>query len=334
MRALLLWAWLAAGTDARRLAAKKKKVKKKVKKKEKPTCVDATCRTEHDGAYYHKIKCLAELAPVILEAQDGRQRVCADEWLLPALEIFAPGLDAFAGACAACARPAPAAPAAASAALAALQRHAQLPAAKAADVVLVARRDKSHCWSRTCGARRFPAGRRFTKAAQRALVAALKPLGSVRVFYGENETLAETVRLFQDARVVVGYHGAGFANALFQRAAPACAVEIVAAYDDGRPWRTNEELVRFNAGLTWRTVRLGLAEVLAANQNEKRPAEERYPLVKGVRDPDRWLKTVARVDLNATDVARVAAAAAACGGLPRGWEHIPIKVEASEAGEG
>ena len=81
--------------------------------------------------------------------------------------------------------------------------------------------------------------------------------------------------------------------------------------------------MRFNAGLTWRTVRLGLAEVLAANQNEKRPAEERYPLVKGVRDPDRWLKTVARVDLNATDVARVVAAAAACGGLPRspaeGW---------------
>ena len=321
MRALLLWAWLAAGTEARRLAAKKKKVKKK----EKPRCVDATCRTEHDGAYYHKIKCLAELAPVIRDALDGKRRVCADEWLLPALEIFAPGLDVFAGACAACARPAPAAPAAASAALAALQRHARLPAAKAADVVLVARRDKSHCWSRTCGARRFPAGRRFTKAAQRALVAALKPLGPVRVFYGENETLAETVRLFQDARVVVGYHGAGFANALFQRAAPACAVEIVAAYDDGRPWRTNEELVRFNAGLTWRTVRLGLAEVLAANQNEKRPAAERYPLVKGVRDPDRWLKTVARVDLNATDVARVAAAAAACGGLPRGKSERTMK---------
>ena len=212
-----------------------------------------------------------------------------------------------------------------------------VPAAKAADVVLIARRDKSHCWSRTCGARRFPAGRRFTEGAQRALVAALAPLGSVRVFWGENETLAETVRLFQDARVVVGYHGAGFANALFQRAAPACAVEIVAAYDDGRPWRTNEELVRFNAGLTWRTVRLGLAEVLAANDNARRPAEERYPLVKGVRDPDRWLKTVARVDLNATDVARVAAAAAACGGLPRGWEHLPIgvfEVEAAEAGEG
>ena len=83
--------------------------------------------------------------------------------------------------------------------------------------------------------------------------------------------------------------------------------------------------MRFNAGLTWRTVRLGLAEVLAANQNEKRPAEERYPLVKGVRDPDRWLKTVARVDLNATDVARVAAAAAACGGLPRGKSERTMK---------
>ena len=144
------------------------------------------------------------------------------------------------------------------------------------------------------------------------------PLGPVRVFYGENETLAETVRLFQDARVVVGYHGAGFANVLFQRTAPACAVEIVAAYEDGQPWRTNEELVRFNANLKWRTVRLGLAGVLAANQNEKRPAAERYPLVKGVSDANRWLKAVAWVDLNATDVARVAAAAAACGGLPRG----------------
>ena len=149
-------------------------------------------------------------------------------------------------------------------------------------------------------------------------MAALEPLGSVRIFYGENDTLAETVRLFEGARVVVGYHGAGFANVLFQRTAPACAVEIVAAYEDGQPWRTNEELVRFNAGLSWRTVRLGLAEMLAANQNEKRPAAERYPLVKGVRDANRWLKAVAWVDLNATDVARVAAAAAACGGLPRG----------------
>ena len=313
MRARLLWAWLAgtavlllallAGTEVGRLAA---------------ACADATCSTKYGGAYYHNIKCLAQVAPVIRDALDGRRRVCADEWLLPALEIFAPGLDVFAGACAACARPAPASSEATSAALAALQRHVRAPAARTADVVLIARRDKSHCWSRTCGARRFPAGRRFTKGAQRALVAALEPLGSVRIFWGENETLAETVRLFEGARVVVGYHGAGFANALFQRAAPACAVEIVAAYDDGRPWRTNEELVRFNAGLAWRTVRLGLAEVLAANDNAKRPAEERYPLVKGVRDANRWLKTVAWVDLNATDVARVAAAAAACGGLPRG----------------
>ena len=299
---LLLLAWLA-GTEVGRLAA---------------ACADATCSTKYGGAYYHNIKCLAQVAPVIRDALDGRRRVCADEWLLPALEIFAPGLDVFAGACAACARPAPASSEATSAALAALQRHARLPAAKAADVVLIARRDKSHCWSRTCGVRRFPAGRRFTEGAQRALVAALAPLGSVRVFWGENETLAETVRLFEGARVVVGYHGAGFANVLFQRTAPACAVEIVAAYEDGQPWRTNEELVRFNAGLSWRTVRLGLAEVLAANQNEKLPAEERYPLVKGVRDANRWLKAVAWVDLNATDVARVAAAAAACGGLPRG----------------
>ena len=172
----------------------------------------------------------------------------------------------------------------------------------------------------------LPAGRRFTKAAQRALVAALMPLGSVRVFYGENETLAETVRLFQDARVVVGYHGAGFG----ERAVPAGRAGLRRRDRRGvrrrPPWRTNEELVRFNAGLTWRTVRLGLAEVLAANDNARRPAEERYPLVKGVRDPDRWLKTVARVDLNATDVARVAAAAAACGGLPRWSTPIGVRV--------
>ena len=167
---LLLLAWLA-GTEVGRLAA---------------ACADATCSTKYGGAYYHNIKCLAQVAPVIRDALDGRRRVCADEWLLPALEIFAPGLDVFAGACAACARPAPAAPAAASAALAALQRHAQLPAAKAADVVLIARRDKSHSWS----THRFSADRQFTEGAQRALVAALEPLGSVRIFYGENDTLA------------------------------------------------------------------------------------------------------------------------------------------------
>ena len=67
---------------------------------------------------------------------------------------------------------------------------------------------------------RFSADRQFTEGAQRALVAALEPLGSVRIFYGENDTLAETMRLFEGARVVVGYHGAGFANVLFQRTAP------------------------------------------------------------------------------------------------------------------
>ena len=55
---LLLLAWLA-GTEVGRLAA---------------ACADATCSTKYGGAYYHNIKCLAQVAPVIRDALDGRRR--------------------------------------------------------------------------------------------------------------------------------------------------------------------------------------------------------------------------------------------------------------------
>ena len=55
---LLLLAWLA-GTEVGRLAA---------------ACADATCSTKYGGAYYHNIKCLAQVAPDALERAAGAVR--------------------------------------------------------------------------------------------------------------------------------------------------------------------------------------------------------------------------------------------------------------------
>ena len=179
--------------------------------------------------------------------------------------------------------------------------------------MLVARRLKSHP-----GRPWVPAERQFAPRSERALASALGALGSVVTFYGDSESLAETAVLFSRAKVVVGYHGAGLANVVWQRSSPACAVEISALYEDGRHWRSNAEMADFNHRLNWTVVGLELGRLLATNNNDQRPESERYPLVKGVRNADRWLKQVPVVELADDDVARVVAAAAACARRPPG----------------
>ncbi|KAL1522360.1 hypothetical protein AB1Y20_017352 [Prymnesium parvum] len=85
----------------------------------------------------------------------------------------------------------------------------------------------------------------------------------VRVFSGE-ESARETVRLFANAAGIVGYHGAGFANAVFTQRR-ACVLELSPAF--GREaWRTNGlAMMRWTPVLAWDILMLPLTQLLRAN---------------------------------------------------------------------
>ena len=90
--------------------------------------------------------------------------------------------------------------------------------------------------------RSISARRNFIDSAQlsNAISAGLR--GSRISTYFGNETTAETVRLFANAQVVFGFHGAGLINVVFCKAR-AVVVELTFLLDEGvanpRPFRTN-----------------------------------------------------------------------------------------------
>jgi hypothetical protein len=71
------------------------------------------------------------------------------------------------------------------------------------------------------------------------------------LFYG-NETFKETIEIFADAQVVVGYHGVGLANAIFSPWG-AIVLEYTTFQDMNatRPWRSNSAVAKMHGGLTW-----------------------------------------------------------------------------------
>lgn len=95
-------------------------------------------------------------------------------------------------------------------------------------------------------------GRAF--ANMEGIVAALRsafPTFHVQVFHG-NETAAQTMAVFSQSKVVVGYHGAGLANVLFS---PPGTVVLeytsLADVDSTALWRSNANLTRLHPNLTW-----------------------------------------------------------------------------------
>lgn len=66
------------------------------------------------------------------------------------------------------------------------------------------------------------------------------PLLDVKIFYG-NESLREAVQLFHSAKVVVGPHGAAFANVVFCQN-DTFVLEITRERKEGKMWRTNRKV--------------------------------------------------------------------------------------------
>jgi hypothetical protein len=88
------------------------------------------------------------------------------------------------------------------------------------------------------------------------------------VEYSGQESIKSTFEMFTNAAGVIGYHGAGFANALFT-ARPSCIMELTTWYDleSTRPWRTNRFLIRESPYLFWYTLHIKLQTLLDANPN-------------------------------------------------------------------
>ena len=106
------------------------------------------------------------------------------------------------------------------------------------------------------------------------LVAALRASTDREVYvYRGNETVAQTVGVFANARAVVGYHGAGFANTMLS-AHGACVLEISTNTDtaDENRWRTNAFMcLPWNPSLRWAVYRVPLTQMLDANSIKYAP---------------------------------------------------------------
>ena len=90
------------------------------------------------------------------------------------------------------------------------------------------------------------------------LVAARLPTMPLVSYHG-NESMKDTIRLFAHARVVIGFHGAGFVNALFCRSGTV-VLEFSLFMDETHTklWRTNNKVAKLHGSLNWITYPLQL----------------------------------------------------------------------------
>ena len=151
--------------------------------------------------------------------------------------------------------------------------------------------------------RRPPANRAFdnvTLARLRAGLLRVHPY--VREYRGDEDASA-TIELFAHAAGVVGFHGAGFANALFALDR-CCVVEITATASDreriskGHPlWRSNSLVADINGALDWRVTNVSYHKLARAN---------------GL--PSSWTmsKTVPLITLGSSEIADVVAQLTSC----------------------
>ena len=153
-----------------------------------------------------------------------------------------------------------------------------------------------------------------------ALSAGLSARGKVTAFSG-HESAATTISLFRRANVVVGFHGAGFANAIFARNGTKL-VELSTFADEAgtRLWRSNLAVLAMWGSYSQYVVRLPLVRLLEANYRRLSSTtsfnvsycleHHRWPpkhecLLKGcsaARAADLLIKAMPRIPLSADSV--------------------------------
>ena len=155
---------------------------------------------------------------------------------------------------------------------------------------------------------RRSSGRVFVPGVEEQLVAALRASTGREVYvYRGNETVAQTVGVFANARAVVGYHGAGFANTMLS-AHGACVLEVSTNTDTAgeKLWRTNAFMcLPWNPSLRWAVYRVPLTQMLDANGIKYNPN-------RTTTFSDQQVKGFPWVPLRPTQVGAIAAATHAC----------------------
>lgn len=137
--------------------------------------------------------------------------------------------------------------------------------------------------------------RAFTRDSFTHLHRAISNVSRVRIYEG-TEAADVTLRAFASARAVVGYHGAGFANALFSPKHTRL-VEVSTYVDEAnrRPWRSNVgALARWRSFGATHVLRLPVQQILCANGVSYRQ-----------KDADHFLKDLPFVSLTEANVRRI-----------------------------
>lgn len=161
--------------------------------------------------------------------------------------------------------------------------------------------------------------RSFDPGTEEALVQMLNARTGRRVVrFTGSENMSSTMEMFAAAGGLVGFHGAGFANSVFngQRL---CVVEITTFQDadcsDKEIWRTHLNLyakaepakggnqrlwpLSINPSVVWETHLLPLRRLLARNGLEDRCSDG------GMHDMDEIVKRIKWISLSEYDVARI-----------------------------
>jgi hypothetical protein len=103
-----------------------------------------------------------------------------------------------------------------------------------------------------------------------------------KIYYG-NESFAETVQIFAQSRVVVGYHGAGLANTLFCSSGT-IVLEYTTFHDMNatKLWRSNEKGIAGKHGhLKWLKHTIDVDRL--ANMTDLRSSTDVDHYIKGLR---------------------------------------------------
>ena len=115
----------------------------------------------------------------------------------------------------------------------------------------------------------------------------------VKIYTGD-ESLSDTIQLFHGANAVIGYHGAGLANAVFCQNGTKI-VEISAVLPSGILWRSNVEMKGKGKDVTkygrFETLRIGIPVEKLVKANNKTMDDAKMDLIlKPHLDLDHYVK--------------------------------------------
>lgn len=142
------------------------------------------------------------------------------------------------------------------------------------------------------GTRSFVEFDAIVKAFQEAF-----PDWSVQTYHG-NETAAQALAQFAKSRVIVGWHGAGLAGALFSD--PGTIVleyTTLADIDEMREWRSNEVIAKIHGNLTWIKHVVDMEHLENGNTTVMRTISR-----KRGKDRDMYIKGLKKIRLTPADL--------------------------------